>query len=447
MNKNIKYLFIFILAMFYAKETLAGTDALNNALMVCNAWLKGAGKVQEEVSTKIRGILSLKISPEDLLRKVGAGKLVDAAEKLRERGELLKEKADKVKERMEYAKEDFEELKATYDELNQKANEKFAQAKAMLEEGKAIYEEYKGKYEQAKEMYNDVKGAVETGIEVGKDVVGTIKVNNENLKGVDQSSSVMTNTQDMIKSAEMTRAQADMQAFERGKGVSTMPATDMRDMISKEMQITPINQEKNASMSIVPQARTANAITSASKFAEGTSVQIGSEQDIPDISDLKNAKLDISAADILKDAGSRKKLDVADEKIQKTDVRIDAQLQNIANKTQKIEEKELNTAKLNKDNVKIEKENLRAKFGEKKIADTNKLEAKEVENKEILKARELAVKKAEKQLKPVTKKANFEKKQSKINEISTKMKVNTQISDKKAIGRATKNAEENINVR
>ena len=45
------------------------------------------------------------------------------------------------------------------------------------------------------------------------------------------------------------------------------------------------------------------------------------------------------------------------------------------------------------------------------------------------------------------KKADFEKKQSKINEISTKMKVNTQISDKKAIGRATKNAEENINVR
>ena len=90
---------------------------------------------------------------------------------------------------------------------------------------------------------------------------------------------------------------------------------------------------------------------------------------------------------------------------------------------------------------------MRAKFGEKKMADSNKLDAKEVENKEILKARELAVQKAEKQLKPVMKKADFEKKQSKINEISTKMKVNTQISDKKAIGRATKNAEENINVR
>lgn len=441
MNKNIKYLFIFILAMFYAKETLAGTDALNNALMVCNAWLKEAGKVQEEVSTKIRGILSLKISPEDLLKKVGAGKLVDAAENLRERGELLKEKAEKVKERMEYAKEDFEELKATYDELNRKYNEQAAQVKAILEEAKAI-----------EEVYSNVRGAVETGIEVGKDVVGTIKANNENLKGVDQSSSVITNTQDVTKDAEMTKAteiakaQADMQSFERVKGVSAIPATDMRDMISKEMQITPITQGKNASMSMVPQARTANAITSASKLAEETSIQIGSDQDIPDISDL-NAKLDISAADIMKDAGTRKKLDITAEKIQKTDVKMDAQLQNIANKTQKIEEKELNAAKLNKDSVKIEKENLRAKFGEKKMADSNKLDAKEVENKEILKARELAVQKAEKQLKPVMKKADFEKKQSKINEISTKMKVNTQISDKKAIGRATKNAEENINVR
>ena len=48
------------------------------------------------------------------------------------------------------------------------------------------------------------------------------------------------------------------------------------------------------------------------------------------------------------------------------------------------------------------------------MADSNKLVAKEVENKEILKARELAVQKAEKQLKPVMKKADFEKKQSKI---------------------------------
>ena len=107
---------------------------------------------------------------------------------------------------------------------------------------------------------------------------------------------------------------------------------------------------------------------------------------------------------------------------QKTDVKMDAQLQNIANKTQKIEEKELNAAKLNKDGVKIEKESLRAKFGEKKMADSNKLVAKEVENKEILKAREIAIKKAEKQLKPVMKKADFEKNKTELETETEKQK-------------------------
>ena len=61
MNKRTTYLFIFMLAMFFSKEALAGTDVLCNVLTTCNTVLKEVGEVQNKVSGVTRKITSFKL--------------------------------------------------------------------------------------------------------------------------------------------------------------------------------------------------------------------------------------------------------------------------------------------------------------------------------------------------------------------------------------------------
>ena len=183
MNKKLLYLFIFTLAIFFAKETYAGTDALNNVLQSCNAFLKEAGEVQNKISGQVRKILSMKVSPAGLLDKIGLGGMLEKAEKLKEQAENLKEKAEKVKAFAEDAKEKKEELMAKYNELNQLATEKFAQAKEAFAAAEAIKKEYLEKLAKAAETVQKVKEGIEDAVAVATVAVGTGMAIAEQVKG------------------------------------------------------------------------------------------------------------------------------------------------------------------------------------------------------------------------------------------------------------------------
>ena len=416
MNKNIIYLFIFVLLVSFPKDAPANTDILNNVLNTINSTLKEVGEVQNKISGKVRQILSIKISPEALIGAIGGKAALDKARKLQEMGENLKEKADKALEVAETAKEKKEEYMQKYQELNAAATEKFAEANAAFNEYKTKMEEYKTKAKEYMEMGKEVIAVGTAAYGAVSGVVGAVKGGAESGNISDMASALgMENVSNAVKGVENQSKLFD----------------------GKKAEMTEIKQEN---ITEIPSASRADVISSVSALADQSMTNTQEAIKVPNTNVLEAKQVDISSQDIMNNIAEQKlRPQVANEEI-KTDVNIKDQLTNSSNKVldanqaeqiQNIELKEIE-----------KQQEMRVKFGEatdKTVADKaeellakDKIEAmladKQLKEKEVsLSVKEKAKAAAEKAQKEADKKgfkekAKAEKAKSKAEDILAKAK-------------------------
>lgn len=317
MNKRTTYLFIFMLAMFFSKEALAGTDVLCNVLTTCNTVLKEVGEVQNKISGVTRKITSFKLSPESLLSSFGAGDLLGSAERLKEQAENLKEKAERVKEFAENAKEKKDELMAKYNELNQLATEKFAQAQEAIDKGKAIYEEYQGKYNNIAEKYETVKGAIEGGIDKGKEL---FEVQEAEVSEVAQENMAKPVDAQMVNSLASGKVPSSLK-----DGAQTTQFTPI-DTIK-----TPVEQINDTAPTT--QVNQADTISSAAKMVDKTIMENQAVINAPKVDILEKSEVKVTTKDVMKNLSNAKSQPVSLQEELKSDVSIKDQLTGNANRT------------------------------------------------------------------------------------------------------------------
>ncbi len=170
MNKFfLTVLFILTIIGGRIDEAFAGFDAINNALMTSNSFLKQGALVQEQYSTIARNIVSAKVS-------VDVGIDMDKPQKMMEKAESVKEEAEKLQDRIETAKENVEEMKAKYDNL-----------KAQVLEYKAKADKALAQVQEIRDQYNTYKAQVLDGINTVKDGINSAKEAASSIKDLAES--------------------------------------------------------------------------------------------------------------------------------------------------------------------------------------------------------------------------------------------------------------------